>query len=100
MAKVVSPSQSISASGGINTSKNALNSPKSGWNMNLHDTPIRAGLIAKGRISRVLTVRRNFPPGARRSANPRASPTEAKTDATVKMEVTRIEFQSRSSSRA
>ena len=85
---------------GIKTSKNALKSPKSGWNMNLHETPIKAGLIAKGRMSKVLTVRRNFPPGAKSNANPSAKLTETKTEKKVKIEVTCMEFHSRSSSRA
>ena len=82
-ASTGSESQPMSASGGRRMPKNASNRPNSGLNMKRNETPTRAGLMAKGRMSRVRTVNRSRPPGARSRATPRASRVVRPTVSTV-----------------
>ncbi len=82
-ARVGLASQLTSASGGINTPKKASNNPNSGLNMKRNETPINAGLIAKGKINKVCTPDRRRPPGTSNIASPSASKVVRPTVTTV-----------------
>ena len=82
-ASTGSESQPMSASGGSTMPKNASKRPNSGLNMNRKETPTSAGLMAKGRMSRVRTVSLSRPPGASSRATPSASTVVKPTVSTV-----------------